>query len=222
MGLFRSIWRRLHPPSANLKKYKMEKVVIIDCRQHMLGRLASVVAKQLLTGQHVVCVRTEDIAISGGIVRQKMKFARFLRLRMNTKPSKGPIHFRSPARILWRTIRGMIPHKTKRGAAALERFKSYEGIPTEYAKMKRAVVPDALKVLRLNAGRRSCTLERLAGEVGWKHGATLKELEAKRLASSAEFYKEKKATALLKAKAIEKAAGELKAINATLAPVGMA
>merc|ERR1711865_1092465 len=191
MGLFRSIWRRLHPPSANLKKYKMEKVVIIDCRQHMLGRLASVVAKQLLTGQHVVCVRTEDIAISGSIVRQKMKFARFLRLRMNTKPSKGPIHFRSPAKILWRTVRGMIPHKTARGSAALERFKSFEGIPTEYAKMKRAVVPDALKVLRLQSQHKWCSLSRLAQEVGWKHADTVKELEAKRITAAGEYYKEK-------------------------------
>jgi large subunit ribosomal protein L13Ae len=39
----------------------------------------------------------------------------------------------------------MIPHKTKRGAAALERFKSFEGCPNPYDKVKRAVVPDALK-----------------------------------------------------------------------------
>ena len=53
-----------------------------------------------------VVVRCEEICLSGGLVRQKMKYLRFLRKRMNTKPSKGPIHFRSPARILWRTIRG--------------------------------------------------------------------------------------------------------------------
>ena len=53
-----------------------------------------------------VVVRTEAICISGGIVRQKMKYERFLRKRMNTQPSKGPIHFRAPSRILWRTIRG--------------------------------------------------------------------------------------------------------------------
>ncbi len=28
--------------------------VVIDCRGHMLGRLASIVAKQLLSGQYVV------------------------------------------------------------------------------------------------------------------------------------------------------------------------
>ncbi|KAK7820981.1 60s ribosomal protein l13a-3 [Quercus suber] len=39
----------------------------------------------------------------------------------------------------------MIPHKTKRGAAALARFKAYEGIPPPYDKIKRMVIPDALK-----------------------------------------------------------------------------
>jgi large subunit ribosomal protein L13Ae len=39
----------------------------------------------------------------------------------------------------------MIPHKTKRGAAALERLKAFEGVPPPYDKMKRMVIPDALK-----------------------------------------------------------------------------
>ncbi|KAF8410287.1 hypothetical protein HHK36_002813 [Tetracentron sinense] len=42
-------------------------------------------------------------------------------------------------------IQAMIPHKTKRGAAALARLNAYEGIPTPYDKMKRMVIPDALK-----------------------------------------------------------------------------
>ena len=61
---------------------------------------------------------------------------------MNTNPKRGPYHFRSPARIFWRTVsftvvlillfpisfifllqvRGMIPHKTARGASALGRL----------------------------------------------------------------------------------------------------
>lgn len=42
-----------------------EKVIVVDCRDHMMGRLASQVAKQLLCGQHVVLVRTEALCISG-------------------------------------------------------------------------------------------------------------------------------------------------------------
>jgi large subunit ribosomal protein L13Ae len=39
----------------------------------------------------------------------------------------------------------MVPHKTKRGADALERLMAFEGIPAPYDKMKRMVVPDALQ-----------------------------------------------------------------------------
>ncbi|THG01608.1 hypothetical protein TEA_010044 [Camellia sinensis var. sinensis] len=148
--------------------------VVVDARHHMLGRLASILAKELLNGQKVVVVRCEEICLSGGLVRQKMKYLRFLRKRMNTKPSHGPIHFRAPAKILWRTIRGMIPHKTKRGAAALGRLKAYEGIPPPYDKMKRMVIPDALKVLRLQAGHKYCLLGRLSSEVGWNHYDTIR------------------------------------------------
>ena len=39
----------------------------------------------------------------------------------------------------------MIPHKTKKGEAALARLKAYEGIPPPYDKKKRMFIPDALK-----------------------------------------------------------------------------
>ena len=42
-----------------------QKVVVVDARAHMLGRLASVVAKELLSGQKVVVVRCEGLNISG-------------------------------------------------------------------------------------------------------------------------------------------------------------
>lgn len=74
----------------------------------------------------------------------------------------------------------MTPHKTARGAAALERLKAFEGIPAPYDKVKRMVIPDALKVLRLQHGHRYCQLGNLASSVGWKHEEAVKELEAKR------------------------------------------
>ena len=40
--------------------------VVIDCRGHIMGRLASIVAKELLAGQRVVCVRCEELNITGG------------------------------------------------------------------------------------------------------------------------------------------------------------
>jgi large subunit ribosomal protein L13Ae len=43
----------------------MSDVTVIDGKGHLLGRLASIVAKQLLAGKKIVVVRTEQILISG-------------------------------------------------------------------------------------------------------------------------------------------------------------
>uniref|UniRef100_A0A453LTN6 60S ribosomal protein L13a-4 n=1 Tax=Aegilops tauschii subsp. strangulata TaxID=200361 RepID=A0A453LTN6_AEGTS len=170
------------------------KRVVVDARHHMLGRLASIVAKELLNGQRVVVVRCEEICMSGGLVRQKMKYLRFLRKRMNTKPSHGPIHFRAPAKILWRTIRGMIPHKTARGEAALARLKAYEGVPPPYDRTKRMVIPDALKVLRLQPGHRYCLLGQLSKEVGWNYADTIRGAGGKEEGEGQGLLRQEKAT----------------------------
>ena len=59
----------------------------------------------------------------------------------------------------------MVPHKTKRGAEALQRLKVFEGVPPPYDKVKRMVVPDALKVLRLQHGHKFCKLGDLSTAV---------------------------------------------------------
>lgn len=48
----------------------MSDVVIIDGKGHLLGRLASIVAKQLLQGKKIVVVRSEQILISGSCKQQ--------------------------------------------------------------------------------------------------------------------------------------------------------
>merc|ERR1711908_130059 len=107
---------------------------------------------------------------------------------------QGPLHYRSPAKILWRTIRGMVPHKTPRGAAALDRLKTYEGIPHPYDRKKRMVVPSCLKVLRIRPERKFCKLGDLSDQNGWKHNDLIQRLEAKRKVKSAAFYAKKKAS----------------------------
>ncbi|XP_037467123.1 60S ribosomal protein L13a-like [Triticum dicoccoides] len=149
-----------------------------DAHHHMLGHLASIITKELLNGQRLVVVRFEEICMSGGLVHQNMKYLHFLRKRMNTKPSHGPIHFRAPAKILWRTIRGMIPHKTARGEAVLAKLKAYEGVPLPYDRTKHMVIPDTLKVLRLQPRHKHCLLGQLSKEVGWNYADTIRELQA--------------------------------------------
>lgn len=128
----------------------------------VLGRLASVVAKELLSGQKIVVVRCEQMCVSGSLVRNRVKYAQFRNKRMNTNPRRGPFHFKSPARIFWRTVRGMVHQKTKRGQEAIARLSTFEGIPHPYDKQKRQVVPAALRVIRLKPSRDFTILGELA------------------------------------------------------------
>ena len=186
-----------------------EKRIVIDCRGHLLGRLASVIAKELLQGQKIVAVRCEEINLSGSHFRNKIKFRSFLRKRMNTNPKKGPFHHRCPSRMLWRTVRGMLPHKLPRGTAALARFRCFEGVPPPYDKVKRVVVPSALRAQKLRAYPYYTTLGKLAAEVGWKYGGVVQKLEDKRRIRAQAYYQEKKARKKLELAAREKAAAQL-------------
>ena len=195
-----------------------EKEVVIDGRGHLVGRLASKVAKELLNGQRIVIVRTEALLKSGSLFRNKLKFHEFLNKTRNTNPRKGHIHFRTPSRIFWRIVRGMRPHKTPKGSAALGRLKVFEGIPFPYDQKKRVVVPDALKVLRLKSHRKFCVLGELAQKIGWTRKDLVARLEEKRKVKSAKFWEGKQK----KLQARKKATGsaDLKKFNDELAKYG--
>jgi len=198
-----------------------EPVVVIDGKGHLLGRLASTVAKQLLNGQKIVVVRCEALNISGEFFRAKLKYQAFLRKQTRFNPRRGgPFHFRAPSKIFWRTVRGMIPHKSARGKAALERLKTYEGMPPPYDKKKRMVVPQALRVLRLKPGRKYCTVGRLGHEFGWKYQDVVSRLEEQRKARSAEYYERKRAARKLLAAQHKEVHASDKATSQQLAALG--
>ncbi|KAI7260661.1 60S ribosomal protein [Hortaea werneckii] len=95
--------------------------------------------------------------------------------------------------MFWRTVRGMLPHKTERGAKALERLKTFEGVPPPYDRKKRVVVPQALRVLRLRPGKKYCTVGRLGHEFGWKYRDIVEKLEERRKVKGQAYYERKRA-----------------------------
>jgi len=103
---------------------------------------------------------------------------------------------------------------------ALERLKVFEGVPPPYDKVKRQVVPDALRVKRLHPRRRYTDLGRLATEVGWKYGETVAALEEKRKTQAAAFHARRKAVLKLRQQAQKDAQGSLKAVNEQLSQFG--
>lgn len=165
-----------------------KKQVVVDAKGHLSGRLASYVAKELLKGQRVVVVRAEKLLISGSLFRNKTKYMQFLNKRMSTNPKKGPIHHRAPSRVFWRVVRGMLPHKTPKGAAALGRLKCFDGVPLTYNQKKKVVVSDALKVVRLKPRSRFCVLGDVVAQCGWTKGEILAGYETKRQARNHEWH----------------------------------
>ncbi|RNA37102.1 60S ribosomal L13A [Brachionus plicatilis] len=186
-----------------------QNALVIDARGHLLGRLAAVVAKSILQGQKVAIVRCENVNISGSFYRNKLKYLEFLKKRCAIQPSRGAFHFRAPSKIFARTVRGMVPHKTKRGKEALQRLKCFEGIPAPYDKVKRLVVPSALRVVKLKPRRTFCELSRISHEVGWKYQDVIATLEAKRKVKSKIFYNKKQRNQDLRKQASQNLAKKL-------------
>jgi large subunit ribosomal protein L13Ae len=195
------------------------KLVIIDAKGHLIGRLASYVAKQLEQGQKIVIVRCEHTLISGSHYRNKLKYMDFLRKRMSTNPKKGPLHYRAPSRIVHRVIRGMLPHMTPKGAASLGRLKCFDGVPLSLNAKKKVVVPDALKAVRLKPRSRFCNVGDIARECGWTKGDLIDTLETKRIAKNKEWHKQRVKRVKDRKTAIKNDA-EVKKINQELNQLG--
>ena len=163
-------------------------------------------------------MRCEQILKSGSLKRNEIIRLDIMQKRINTNPRRGAKHWKAPSRIFWKCLRGMLPHKLPRGAAALGKLKVFEGIPFPYDQKKRMVIPDALRTLRLKSRRSFCSLGDLAALTGWTKAGIVDELESKRKVKSAAFY----ATKQKKVEAKAKAAGDksVAPFNAELAKLG--
>merc|ERR1711957_130951 len=104
--------------------------------------------------------------------------------RINTNPRRGFKHALAPSRMFWKNIRGMLPHKQARGAAALASLRLFDGIPYPYDQKKRMVVPNHLKDI--------------AKIAGWAQGDLVDTLEDRRKAKSAKYYAATQAKAAAK------------------------
>mmetsp|Transcript_12216 Transcript_12216/g.32839 ORF Transcript_12216/g.32839 Transcript_12216/m.32839 type:complete len:102 (-) Transcript_12216:68-373(-) len=95
----------------------------------------------------------------------------------------------------------MIPHKSSRGVAALERLTVCDGVPSAYSAQKKMVIPDALRVNRLKPHRKYCVLGRLSHEVGWKYRDLVQKMEEKRKIDGAAYHEKARAQKQILAKA---------------------
>ena len=165
--------------------------VVIDGKGHLMGRLASICAKELLEGKKIIVVRCEKIEKSGKHIRNKLYFMTRSKKRTNTNPKHGPFHFKTPSQVFWKSVRGMLPHKTYRGSNALKRLKLYDGIPNNLNKSKKFVIPCALRIIKLAPGRKFTRIGEIFSEIGWTGKKILEEKEEEAKAKGNKFWKNK-------------------------------
>ncbi len=120
-------------------------MAIIDATGHVVGRLASVVAKRLLNGEEIVVVNAEKAIVTG---RRSVVFREYYeRHHRGSTTSRmrgiGPKYPRRPDMILRRTISRMMPHQQSRGREALKRLRVYIDVPDAHKGQPLEVIEDA-------------------------------------------------------------------------------
>ncbi len=108
----------------------MADPIVIDADGAVLGRLSTLIAKRLKTGEEIVVVNAEKAVISG---KSAAIFGFYRHRRERGDVYKGPFFPRYPDRLLKRTVRGMLPTKTARGRDLLSKLKVYIGCPEQFS-----------------------------------------------------------------------------------------
>lgn len=111
-------------------------IVVFDAKDKVLGRLASTVAKSLLTGKEIAVVNAEEAVISGNRASIAERYRTRLNLQEKANPEHSPYWSRRPDLLVKRIIRGMLPYNRPRGKSAYRRLRVYIGVPDELKSAK--------------------------------------------------------------------------------------
>lgn len=101
-------------------------VKIVDGKNAVLGRLASITARKLLEGEEVSIVNAEGVIITGDPTQIRHKY---IARRQRGSPQHGPFFPTEPNTIVRRTVRSMLPYKTAKGRNAFKKLRVYTGVP---------------------------------------------------------------------------------------------
>lgn len=134
-------------------------MIVYDAENQVLGRMSSVVAKQLLKGEKIFIVNAEKAVIAGN---PRYTLEKYFQKIKRGDPHHGPFFPKVPDRILRRTVRGMLPWDRTKGRIAYKNLKVFIGLPEEFKnkKLEKIKVADAskLKSRKISLGELSVSL----------------------------------------------------------------
>ncbi len=118
---------------------------VYDATDTILGRLATVVAKQALLGETVKIVNAGKAIITGS---KKDVFKRYRRKVDMGGPFNGPYIPRMSDRFVRRVVRGMLPYKQPKGRDAFKRIMCHIDVP-ESMKDEKIIKLEAANIKKL-------------------------------------------------------------------------
>lgn len=128
-------------------------MVVVDGTNAPMGRLASYVAKLLLEGDAVHVVNAEKIVVSGDPAAVYERFKSRIDLKTHRNPIvNSPKYPRTVTGIFRRSVRGMLPRRSKRGREALRRLKVWRGVPDAVKGVEPSEVGFSLPKLYVRLG----------------------------------------------------------------------
>lgn len=113
--------------------------MIIDAKNKIVGRIATIAAKQALLGETVHIMNCDHAVITG---RKNEVLAKYQH-RRNLGHQRGPFLSRSTDRFVRRIVRGMLPYKQPKGATALKKVRCYTGFPEQFKDQTPVNLPKA-------------------------------------------------------------------------------
>lgn len=143
--------------------------IVINARDHVAGKLATFIAKNILEGQQVIVINTEYLVLTGPMERGIGRFKDYLNKRRLTKPEKGQKHHRSPSMFLQRIVRRMVPKRKVKGQRALKLLTVHESCPDEFMNSKWLVCPKAQLKNTSDEIRKSFYIKDMLVKFGWKY-----------------------------------------------------
>jgi len=104
-------------------------MIVVDGKGLIFGRVASHIAKAVLTGEDVHLINAEEMVLSGDPKMITDKFHLRRAAKHKGTPEHSPKWPKVPHMLVKRMIRGMLPYKYPRGKAALKKLMVYTGNP---------------------------------------------------------------------------------------------
>ncbi len=130
---------------------------VIDAEGCTLGRVASVAAKKLLTGEMVDIVNAEKALVNeDSYQKYKDAIARGDR-------EWGPFFPKKSDVLVKRTVRGMIPWKTARGREAFANLRTHIGVPTKLSNVSKEKLASTVPKSTVH---KRMTIEELSRKLG--------------------------------------------------------